>query len=200
MTLAQGQTLTSETGVMLNVASATIDTQDPDNTTPQSAGTNQVVNVDGTTDTITLANGTWSDLGFANGDALVINTPTDANSNAVSTITYTAANWNVPVSITLHNNANYVLPGSGGNQASNPATDMSFPAQPHTLANIQGPLIVDGGTQAGTADADRFGGAALRNAEHRGHRADRARAKARASRESIHSRFSTTARTRNETG
>ena len=58
------------------------------------------------------------------------------------TVEFDASNWNVPVTITLNANPNYVQP-SDPSQAS--TTVMTFPNQPHTLSQIQGPLFIEGG-------------------------------------------------------
>ena len=81
------------------------------------------------------------------GDGQTYATTAASGTTPVTSVTFTAANWNVPVSITLHDNPNYVAPTGG--QGTNPTTDMTFPNQPHTLAQIYGPLIIDGGTQPG---------------------------------------------------
>ena len=83
------------------------------------------------------------------GDGQTVASSTAPGFNAANqTITFNSTDWNVPVTITLSVNPSYVAP-SGGNQGSNPTTDLTFPNQPHTLAQINGPLIIDGGTQAG---------------------------------------------------
>ena len=70
------------------------------------------------------------------------------NGQLASSVTFDDSDWNTPVTVTLMYNSAYQAP-SGGGQGSNPATDMTFPPQEHTLAGIAGPLIIDGGTQAG---------------------------------------------------
>ena len=82
------------------------------------------------------------------GDGQTIASSAAAGFDAANqTVTFTAANWNVPVTITLALNPNYTPPASTGQSAG--ATYMTFPNQPHTLAQINGPLIVDGATEAG---------------------------------------------------
>ena len=137
LTLQQGQSLTA------NSTAASYDVA-PVNIAAASTTATQV-NF-GSNGTITLSGGT---AGYQMGQGIFVGSTTDANANSFGqTVTYTPSDWNVPVTLTLHQNLNYVLP-TGGSQGSNPATDMTFPAQPHTLALIQGPLIVDGGTQPG---------------------------------------------------
>ena len=86
------------------------------------------------------------------GDGQTIASSNDPRFNAANqTVTFDATaaspDWFKPISITLSVNPNYHATGTS--QASNPATDMSFPAQPHTLTAIGGPLFIDGGTEAG---------------------------------------------------
>ena len=64
------------------------------------------------------------------------------------TLTFTAANWNIPVTVTLTRNPNYTPPTAGG-ENSGTTSYLKFPAQPHTLAQINGPLVIDGATEAG---------------------------------------------------
>ena len=153
LTLVAGSVLTNETGAIVNLAAIAIDAQNPSNST---AGTYSSLPVDFSyvngVASITLENGvTWASLGFtgAPGQGLFVGSRTDANSNNYQTILFTPANWNTPVTVTLN-----AIPGgsgnsSGGTQATNPTTDMSFPNQPHNLSQMYGSLIIDGGTQPG---------------------------------------------------
>ena len=153
ITLAAGTVLTNETGVTVSLAAIAIDAQNSANDT---AGSYSLVPVTFSYDshgvaTVTLATGTWADLGITDPatQGLFVGSTTDANSNNYQTIIFTPQDWNIPVTVTLH-----AIPGGGsssgdGSQASNPQTDMSFPNQPHTLAQMYGSLIIDGGTQPG---------------------------------------------------
>ncbi len=83
------------------------------------------------------------------GDGQTIASSTAGGFNAAAqTYTFSTSNWNVPVTITLSANPNYVAPTSTS-QGSNPSTSLKFPNGPHTLAAINGPLFIDGGTQPG---------------------------------------------------
>ncbi len=79
---------------------------------------------------------------------------------AAQTVTFNSTNWNVPITITLSSTGHAA---NGSSQSTNPATDLTFPNQPHTLAAINGPLIIDGGTQAGQPTLVQAVGLALRD-------------------------------------
>ena len=66
---------------------------------------------------------------------------------ANQTYTFTTANWNVPVTITLKPNPAYTPPAMTGTTPQ--STILTFPNEPHTVAQIYGPLVIDGGTQPG---------------------------------------------------
>ena len=153
-----GDTLTLQQGQTLNVGTASSSVA-PVTVSAGSTTPTQVDFANSSGNTITVSgdvSGTYTV-----GQGIFVGSVTDKNANSFNqTVTYTpttstSANpsptaWNVPVTLTLHQNLNYVLPSSTPtNQASNPATDMSFPPEPHTLALIQGPLIIDGGTEPG---------------------------------------------------
>ena len=108
----------------------------------------------GVTSTITLTNGTWDGtggLGYSVGGGIFVGSTTDKNGNTFNqSYTFTAADWNKPVSITLHANPNADFSNSGSNAiANNINTPIPFPDQQHILSGIKGPLIIDGGTEAG---------------------------------------------------
>ena len=82
------------------------------------------------------------------GDGETIASSSAAGFNAQNqTITFTAQDWNVPVTITLSANPNYTPSQSG--QGSTSQSTVTFPPQPHTLAQINGPLIFDGASEPG---------------------------------------------------
>ena len=83
------------------------------------------------------------------GDGQTIASSSASGFDAASqTYTFTAADWNVPVTITLAPNPSYTPPTDTGT-GSGPATILTFPVGPHTLAEINGPLVIDGGTEPG---------------------------------------------------
>ncbi|HKS88267.1 MAG TPA: DUF3383 family protein [Stellaceae bacterium] len=80
------------------------------------------------------------------GTVQTVTTGTDAWKNSiVKSITFDSTNWNIPVTVTLNDNTKFTP--SSATAGTQP--QMYFPNQPHTLAQIGGPLIVDGGTQPG---------------------------------------------------
>ena len=106
LTLAAGTVLTNETNATVNLAAVTINT--PTSASSVAGGYSSLpVNFSyvGGVATITLANSaTWASLGFtgAPNQGLFVGSTTDANSNNYQTILFTPANWNTPVTVTLH--------------------------------------------------------------------------------------------------
>ena len=67
---------------------------------------------------------------------------------SVGSITFTPQDWDVPVAVKLTVNPNYT-PSTSSSSGGSSTTTMKFADQPHTLAQINGPLYIDGGSQPG---------------------------------------------------